>query len=135
MNFMDGKLEAAGSGLVFTDGLNLRVPLPDEFNAKLKDKVGPAMRLGIRPEHIHDPSSGSHLSLKATLKAKIEVVESLGHEKVIYFTKAAIASSAKSTATCRCRNRANGNLTLDANKVHIFDAATEKNLTARGGSV
>jgi ABC-type sugar transport system ATPase subunit len=71
------------------------------------------------------------LELKATLKSKIEVVESLGDQKVIYFSDGGHRFIGKVDGHVPVPEQGEWELTFDANKIHIFDAATEKNLTAR----
>jgi len=75
--------------------------------------------------------TGALLPLKASLKAKVEVVESLGHEKVIYFTESGHRFIGKVDGHIPVPMHGEMELIFDSNKVHIFDAATEQNLTCR----
>ncbi|MCZ7644227.1 MAG: sn-glycerol-3-phosphate ABC transporter ATP-binding protein UgpC [Planctomycetota bacterium] len=131
MNFIDGSLEAAAGGLAFAAAEGLQVPLPEEFAAKLKDRAGKPAALGIRPEHVGDRAAGKDWALAAAWKAKVEVVESLGHEKVVYFSKGPHRFVGKLEAHIPVEVGADFELTLNANRVHVFDPASGANLTCR----
>jgi len=131
MNFVDGALEQAGAGLVFSDGERLRVPLHDGAAARLKERVGQPVRLGIRPEHVHDKLEGSRLDARAPVDAKVEVVEALGHEKVVYFATGKHHFIAKFEAHVPMEVGQQTELVFNAQKVHIFDPASGLNLTCR----
>ncbi len=131
MNFMDGKLEQTGSGVVFTDENGLMVPIGEDSAKKLTGYVGKEVRMGIRPEHVHDRESAARLALAAPLTAKVDVVEALGHEKVIYFSAGAHHFIGKLEAHVPVDIGQKIELAFDANKVHVFDKSSSKNLTCR----
>jgi len=132
MNFLDGTLEAAGAGLVFNGGEKVRVPLPSEFEAKLKEYTGKPVRLGIRPEHIHDSKSAAGLPLAASVKAQVEVVESLGDQKVVYFNCAPHRFIGKFDAHVPFTTGAETEIHFDAAKAHVFEKdGAGRNLTCR----
>jgi multiple sugar transport system ATP-binding protein len=131
MNFLDGSLEKAADGLVFSDGKTLRVPIPADSAAKVAGHAGKAVRMGIRPEHLHDKESGSRLALGATTQAKVEVIEALGHEKVIYFSMGPHRFIGKLEAHVPVEVGQTMDLVFDAQKTHIFDKESGLNLTCR----
>jgi multiple sugar transport system ATP-binding protein len=131
MNFVDGRLEQAASALAFTDGAALRVMLPEDSAGRLRDYAGRPARLGIRPEHVHDKLEGSRLDLGARVEAKVEVVEALGHEKVVYFSTGAHRIIGKFEAHVPVQVGERMELILNARKTHIFDPDSGLNLTCR----
>jgi multiple sugar transport system ATP-binding protein len=131
MNFMDGKLEQAGAGIVFKDENGLAVPIGEDSAKKLTGHVGKEVRMGIRPEHVHDQDSALRLALAAPLTAQVDVIEALGHEKVIYFSAGAHHFIGKLEAHVPVEIGQKIQLAFDANKVHVFDKGSGKNLTCR----
>jgi len=132
MNFLDGKLEASSGAMIFMDGGGkIRVPVPADSAKKLESHAGKAVKLGIRPEHIHDPASGKDVPGGVTVSAKVDVVESLGDTKVVYFTHDGHRFIGKVDAHVPAEVGQNMDLVFDARKVHLFDAASGQNLTCR----
>jgi multiple sugar transport system ATP-binding protein len=104
------------------DGATLRtssftLPIAARFRDALTE--GQAITLGIRPEHI---------SANGTISAVVDVVEPIGHESIVY----ASAGSEKLVAIFdpHLTPRAGETIafTIDAEKVHVFDAATTLNI-------
>ena len=131
MNFMDGKLEQAGSGLVFKDNNGLTAPISEESTKKVESHVGKDVRMGIRPEHVHDQDSASRLKLSAPLAAKVDVIEALGHEKVIYFSAGEHHFIGKLEAHVPVEEGQEIQLAVDATRIHVFDKESGANLTCR----
>jgi multiple sugar transport system ATP-binding protein len=95
------------------------LPIAARFRNALTE--GQAITLGIRPEHI---------SANGTIKAVVDVVEPIGHESIVY----ASAGSEKLVAIFdpHLTPRAGETIafTIDAEKVHVFDAATQRAVTS-----
>jgi len=70
-----------GGARVEADGLEL--PLRDALRAAARPLDGRSVHVGIRPEHVVDPSSPAH-GPTATLQADVELVEPLGDEAVVH---------------------------------------------------
>jgi multiple sugar transport system ATP-binding protein len=157
MNFMAGTLE---------DG-KLRTGLGDiTLTSHLRQEVersgtGRDVIVGIRPEHFEDASLvASDLRPSGlTFHAMIDVIESLGAEKFVYFTKelGQTVNSAELEELARDSGRAeaggtgetvvarldpatrigesqDAELWADVRKLHIFDPATGRNLTLAAAS-
>jgi multiple sugar transport system ATP-binding protein len=112
MNLLEAKV---ADGMLRTSSFAL--PIAARFRDALTQ--GQAITLGIRPEHI---------SANGTIHAVVDVVEPIGHESIVY----ASAGNEKLVAIFdpHLTPRAGETiaLTIDADKVHVFDAATERNL-------
>ncbi|MBE7466689.1 MAG: sn-glycerol-3-phosphate ABC transporter ATP-binding protein UgpC [Planctomycetes bacterium] len=131
MNFFEGTLENAAQGVVFVGGSGLRVNLPDEFAARLKDHAGSAVRLGLRPEHIAERTSARPWPQAASYRARVEVVESLGNEQLVYLAEGPHRFVAKVDAHAPVAAGQQIELLLNAARAHVFDAADGRNLTCR----
>lgn len=131
MNFLAGTLEGAGDALRFLAEAGLQAPLPRELSRKLDSHAGKNVRLGIRPEHIHDTASGAAIAQGVKWMARVEVVESLGDQKVVYLSEGPHRFIAKFDAHVPVEQGAPYEVVFDAAKVHVFDASSGQNLTCR----
>jgi hypothetical protein len=61
----------------------------------------------------------------------VEVIESLGHEKIVYFVEGPHRFLGKMDGHVDVPMHGEMELTIDASHVHVFDSATENNLTCR----
>ena len=155
MNFMSGTLDSGG----------LRTPLGDmPVSGSLRQEVSTASReviVGIRPENFQDPSlvSADVRPHGITFQATIDVLESLGAEKYVYFNMdlgkakyvteleelardAGRADSGAASETVvarldpatRISEGAKVQLWADARALHVFDPATGRNLSVAAGT-
>jgi len=133
MNFLGGKLERAGEGLIFTDG-DIRIGLGARISKMLdgsKAVDGAKVGLGVRPEDIH--MEAAKFPENARLRCRVEVVEPLGDEMIVYLATARQNMLGK----MRAEHLTVGEeleVGVDLGKVHVFHGETEENLT-RDGSV
>jgi multiple sugar transport system ATP-binding protein len=116
MNFIKGKLDANDPAKFMTAG-GVALPVskaPDD--AKGKDLI-----YGVRPEHFHLASSGG-------LAARVVVVEPTGSETQVVID----IGGQELVAVFRDRISAKPGetlyLTIEAEKTHLFDAASERRL-------
>jgi multiple sugar transport system ATP-binding protein len=155
MNFMSGKLEEGKLRTALGD-----IPIAGQLQQDLAgSNVGRDVIVGIRPENFEDgalvPAENRHNGI--TFPATIDVVESLGSEKFVYFSKElGTVETAELAELARDAGRAEGGgneetvvarldpattitegqnteLWMDVRAVHVFDPETGRNLT-RGGS-
>jgi len=118
MNFLHGKLE----GDKFVSD-NLAITLPTQKLEELK-RLGYANKkviLGIRPEHVYDTDSNNNQQVKV----KIDLVELIGSESVIYTTLKDTKLIAKTGVNTDIKIGDEMNFTLDLKMAHCFDAKTE----------
>ena len=129
-NFLSGHIiRAGGGGISFTDGGALTIPLLPELAAKVESHVGKEVVLGIRPEMICDKESGREWPGAPVVSAKVEVVEALGDQKVVYFSTEKNTFIGKLEAHCTAHSGHKMDLAFNPTKLHIFDAESEVNLT------
>ncbi|MCK6474154.1 MAG: sn-glycerol-3-phosphate ABC transporter ATP-binding protein UgpC [Planctomycetes bacterium] len=129
MNFIDGGLEKDGDKLLFKAGDSIQVPLAAEAAQKLAARAGQAATLGVRPELLLPAADGGKLSLRGHAKATVEVVESLGDEKLVHFSCEGQTFIGKVDPQVDVRAGEKAELAVDAARVHIFDPASGENLT------
>jgi multiple sugar transport system ATP-binding protein len=131
MNFIDGKVENSAAELAFTDGRQIHLPLAKEVSGRLAAHVGRNLRLGIRPEHLHAKNAGASVQWGARVKARVEVVESLGHEKVVHFSDGAHRYISKVDAHLPIGLGEEVEVFFETHKAHVFDPVSGLNLTCR----
>ena len=129
MNFLKGTLERAAAGVVFTDGGTVRVGVPSAAASRVEKYIGKPITLGLRPEMICDNESARDWKDAAVLKAKIDVVESLGDQKVVYFSTPKNAFIGKLEAHVPAPIGHELEVAFNCAKIHLFDADTQENLT------
>jgi multiple sugar transport system ATP-binding protein len=151
MNFMGGALEEGKLRTGLGD-----IPLTGRLQQLLSSSAaGRQMIVGIRPEDFEDaslvPSEARHNGI--TFQASVDVVESLGSEKYVYFSQElGGVDAAELTELARDSGRAdtgsgaetvvarfdpatrisegqNAEIWVDTRALHVFDPATGKNLT------
>ena len=128
MNLFDAVLERDG-GKVFARFGENRIEVPDARARRLMDEAyfGKPIKMGVRPEDIHDEEVFIAGSPNTIIKADIDVIEKLGNETILYmkvdgkedYTIARI--DARSTVAAGESVK----LALDANHIHFFDPETE----------
>ena len=148
MNFLSAQLEGGTLHTPLGD-----ITLPDEHRAKL-EKAGGGNRdvvMGIRPENFEDANLvGDKRKHGSTVTITVDVLESLGADKFIYFsleggqaqakdleelardTGSALGTNqvtARLDAASRARENQDLEVWFDARKVAVFDLESGKNLT------
>jgi multiple sugar transport system ATP-binding protein len=151
MNFLAGTLEEGALRTGFGD-----IPLSGSVRQAMAGSgTGRDVIVGIRPEDFEDPAlvADDNRGSGITFQTSIDVLESLGSEKYVYFTQdlgkvdvaelnelARDSGRADTGATgetvvarldpaTRITEGENVELWLDARKLHVFDPSTGQNLT------
>jgi multiple sugar transport system ATP-binding protein len=130
MNFLKATIDVRDGGASIVVGASA-LAIPDSLRACVQGMHGREVEFGIRPEDIRlAPNGASHAALPAT----VVVAEPLGAETLVTFECAAgelIARLPPSVKLAPAQPRA---LSLDMDKLHLFDAASGLSLgmTHRG---
>ena len=146
MNFFPATLTDVSIDLPFGE-----VTLPPEILEVVRRHPKPANVIaGVRPEHIEDAALiDAYERIRAlTFETKVDLVESLGADKYVYFATAGAAARSAQLAELTTESGAGENefvarlsaeskavkgqpieLALDTAKLHIFDADSGVNLT------
>jgi multiple sugar transport system ATP-binding protein len=151
MNLAEVSVEQENGRLVVPLG-KTRIPV----GARLTDRAGQKVVLGIRPEDLKGADSGGGTDGKVTLPANVDRVEALGAQLLVYFNvDAPLAQSAGVAAALGARleevthlARAGSefcatfeprtgvrvgddvSVTVDVDRLHFFDPETEDALTS-----
>jgi multiple sugar transport system ATP-binding protein len=126
MNFIEGSL-ASENGLEFrSSGGSIIVKLIETVHQKVKSFIGKNIWVGIRPEDISDNSAIS--SNTSEINVRLEVVEPMGNEIFLYFPVDSSQFVARIAAREKPEPNSSKKLFIDTNKLHFFDADTEKSI-------
>jgi len=131
MNFIDAEVTKKGSDVyVNFSGFSLKLPENKAKKVLEGGYEGKMVKIGIRPEDIHDEEMFINNYPEAVIEATVRVYELLGAEVFLYFT---VDENLEITARVNPRTTARPDDTLkiafDMNKLHIFDRDTEKVIT------
>jgi len=129
MNFLKGTLTKNASGLSFTDGGGVTVPIASTAAARLQNHVDKPVLLGLRPEQIGDVTAARDWKDAPSASARVEVVEALGDQKVVYLSSEKNSFIAKLPTHVSAVAGQSLQVVFNAEKAHVFDAMTEENLT------
>lgn len=136
MNFFPGTLTATGARLAIGE-----VPLSGEVREVIRSHPaasGGEVVIGVRPEHLGDARllDDARRAAALTFPANVDLVESLGADKYLYFTPHHLASGlaeADLVARVPAASKAVGGqpieLALDPARVVVFDAQSGVNLS------
>jgi multiple sugar transport system ATP-binding protein len=125
MNFFDSTL-VSEDGHFYIDAGDFRVQVPDDRKNVFNNYVGKEVVFGIRPEHVHAPEYAPPNIAAAPMKAKIEVIELLGHELHLYLSSG--KNSLVATVDTRLTSTVGNDLDLvfDMKNMHLFDKKSEQ---------
>ena len=126
MNFIDVKVEKQGADIYLRMG-RWTVKLPEQKAEKILagGYVEKTVVMGIRPEAVHDEQMYLEAYKDSQIECKVEVVELLGAESLVYM----MLENTLFVARVKPRNNIyvgdTMRFALNPNKVHIFDKETE----------
>jgi multiple sugar transport system ATP-binding protein len=124
MNFLPGILQADGRLAFRQEGSNLTIPVPPPAAARLRDYAGPAVTLGVRPEHISTIRPAGDTVTAIT--AHVDVVEPVGNEIFVYFSTGTSAQFVARVATDHPPQVGKPcELYIDTSRLHFFDSRTD----------
>jgi multiple sugar transport system ATP-binding protein len=125
MNFIDAHIRQDADGVV-VDTEEFKLPLPEGHPAsKMIDR---RVTLGIRPEAIFDSQMETHVKAtgKNAICAKVDVLEPLGHEYVVYLGAGRHNLIATIDTGTKIREGQTAEFLVNLDAVHLFDADTEE---------
>lgn len=129
MNFFTGTVTGTLDEM-YVDSGNVRIRLPQDEIAQLGQKnIGREIIFGVRPEDIHHPRYKPSGITEQLVEATVDVVELMGNEIFVYLVGADEQSFiARVDPRADLRPGDKVQMAFNAEKVHIFDRATEKNI-------
>ncbi len=123
INFLDGKITNVKNLKFVRDGLD--IDLPAMWNERLKSYINQDVILGIRPEDILYEKEKQNL---ANIRSKIEVVEPMGNETIVYFKVEEQMITARFHSYFSAKISEVLDFYIDTEKIHFFDKTTEKRI-------
>ena len=127
LNEKDGKYVAEFAPVEGVDCAGYEVVIPEgKVTDALKDYVGKAMILGIRPEDLKDEEMVISAATTGVFNCDVDVTELMGAETFLYLN----AAGRNLIARVSPRNTAKAGdkikIAVDVNKIHLFDKETER---------
>ena len=133
MNVLKVKLEKRGSSVFAVFGENaIQVPA-GKIQRMTGDYIGKEVYMGIRPENIHDEPAFTGAYPEACIEVNVDMVELMGSETYLYLSTDDKAASMIARVDPRTSSRGGDKITIgfDVNRLHFFDAETEKTILSR----
>jgi len=129
MNFINVKVEKRGNDVRLIFGEN-DIKLAEEKAKKLEGTgyIGTEVIMGIRPECLHDEASFIESFPDSIVNARVEVVEMLGSETLLYMFIEENSCTARVNPRTKTRPGDIIKVAIDTNRVHLFDKETEKTI-------
>lgn len=126
MNFFNGVLKENGTFMIG----NTSVKVPEQGMKMLQENgyVNKELVVGIRPENINDDSERLQASPDTVVKAKIDVVELTGAERILYSSIEGQDLLARIDSKTAVQAGQEIKLFLDMDKAHFFDKNTEERI-------
>ena len=140
MNFIDSKLLKEGDDF-FVEfgtedtktraGVKYKIKLPASKNKDnvLEEYVGKELIMGIRPEDVHNEEELIAQFPDGIVEANVEVTELMGAETYLYMNCEEQSINARVSPTNTARPGDRIQITLEPEKIHLFDKETEKTIT------
>lgn len=129
MNFITAKVEKRGNEIHLLFGKD-DIKLPEGKAKRLEgsDYIGKEVIMGIRPEDLHDEAVFLESMPDSIVEGKIEVVEMLGSETLLYMVVEGVDFTAKVNPRTKAKPGDVVKVAIDTNKIHLFDKDTEKTI-------
>src|SRR5512136_2627911 len=128
MNFFEMQLLRSGDDL-YAQSETLRLRLPPDRHTALKDYVGKAIVVGVRPEDIYAADFVAPGIRAAAIEAQVDVTELMGNEIFWYLLSGAHSFIARVDPRARARAGDRVALAVNLDKLHFFDKDTESALS------
>ncbi len=124
MNFIPAKLTETSGGLALHLDGGIVLPVPATRTARYKPHVGQdGIVLGIRPEHVTDAGEGASAPGIAPFDIRLDVIEPMGHETLVYFTIGGETHCGRVHPDAGAADGQPLRLAADLNHMHLMDAA------------
>jgi multiple sugar transport system ATP-binding protein len=133
MNLFKGTIQRGTHHLSFVEanptGTPISIPLPESLSSRASGYIDKPVVFGIRPENVQDTLTLAQADPSRTIEVTVEVSEPMGAETYLYLNTGASSFIARVRPTDRFEVNQRVKVTLDLDKAHLFDAATEQVIT------
>lgn len=124
MNFFQAKLKKDGEKLLIDTG-EMVIRIPEHKAGTYLHMAGKDVIFGIRPENIHNPSFSPPGIHAEAIEAKVDVVELMGFEILLYMLSGENNFVARVDPRTRFSMGDKVQLVFDMDNFHIFDPSTD----------
>jgi multiple sugar transport system ATP-binding protein len=124
MNFLPGRLQLNGDGLLLRLAEELVFPVPPTHTARYRPSVGKDLIFGLRPEHITEPR-GEGRDSRCEFTMTLDVVEPMGMETMVFFTVNGAEVCARVEPSAATAPGQPMRLYANLNHMHLIDPTTE----------
>jgi len=132
MNFINVNVSESSDDGIYLEFGSSRIKLPERKAKKLIDGGygEKTVTMGIRPESIHDEEIYIEQMKDSLVEAKVDVVEMLGSETLLFLTIEGAKQNIVARVNPRSKAKVNDivKVAFDTNRVHLFDKETEKTI-------
>lgn len=128
MNFFDNCELIDDGGTMYIDTGVFRVAVPEERYDMYRPQVGKKLIFGIRPENISHADFPPPGIVPAPAAANVDVVEEMGHEKILYLEEGGKTFLARVDPRADVRVGQRIDLVFNMAVMHLFDTDTEQAL-------
>ena len=125
MNFIDAVFNNDGKGYYLEVGEDKLYLPADKATDKIKEYVGKAVKMGVRPEDIYDDESFLGANPDSIIATNVEVSELMGSEVYLYLQYNDNTLIARVAPTTKSRTGDSIKVGLDMNNIHLFDVEDE----------
>ncbi len=129
MNFLHGRLRAAGNLLQFVEENATASPvtilLDDDLSRRAARYQDQPVVFGIRPEDVSDTVSSGAIDPERIATVKVEVSEPMGHETYLYLDTGAHSFIARVRSSDRFETNQEIKVGFKLEHAHLFDTRTE----------
>ena len=129
MNFFSGSITGTADEMYVDSGsVRLRIP-PKQAQQLGAESIGREVIFGVRPEDIHHPDYKPGGVNEQLVEAAVDVIEMMGNELFVYLMSADEQSFiARVDPRAKMHNGDKLQMAFNADKIHIFDRSSEKNI-------
>ncbi|MGH7063828.1 MAG: ABC transporter ATP-binding protein [Stellaceae bacterium] len=126
MNLLPCRVVQNGSGLTVRLSDWLSFPVPAAREARYRGRVGEEVLFGLRPEHITETRSGENSPGFVPFTARLDVVEPMGMETMVYFIVDGVEICARVNPAAAGNVGESMPLLADLNQMHLIDPRTDE---------
>lgn len=126
MNFVDGTLRKEGAAYSVEIGTDKLAIDPKKVNDKMANYVDKPVKMGIRPEDLHDDEAFIEANKNSTISTTVDVSELMGSEVYLYLDYQGARLTARVAPDTKSRSGDNVKVAIDTKKLHLFDPETEE---------
>lgn len=124
MNFLDTRIEVIKNSY-FAVSESFKIRLSERMYDALSLYRNKDVILGIRPDDLHINNGASNENNPEKISAHIDIVEMTGSDYFLYGNTGNQKITAKVTAAVRFNDDTDCELSVDTDKIHIFDKVSE----------